>query len=103
VGAGIELLAGDSAEAETVLRAGYAQLQKMGAPAAASTVAAWLAYTLAEQQRWDDAIEMARTSQGLAAEYDIVSQVVWRGACGRGLAATGRVDSWAPHAHDDNG
>ena len=91
-GAGIELLAGDAAEAEIVLRAGYAELQKMGAPAAASTVAAWLAYTLAEQQRWGDAIEMARTSQGLAADYDIVSQVVWRGACVRGLAATGGVD-----------
>ena len=92
VGAGIELLAGDAAEAEIVLRAGYAELEKMGAPAAASTVAAWLAYTLAEQQRWGDAIEMARTSQGLAADYDIVSQVVWRGACVRGLAATGGVD-----------
>ena len=92
VSAGIELLAGDAAEAELVLRAGYAELEQMGAPAAASTVAAWLAHTLAEQQRWHEAIDMARTSHGLAAEYDIVSQVIWRGACVRGLAATGRVE-----------
>ena len=92
VAAGIELLAGDPASAEQVLREGYAALERMGAPAAASTVAAWLAHTLADQQRWDEAITMARTSQDLAANDDIVSQVIWRGACARGLAATGNVE-----------
>jgi hypothetical protein len=92
VAAGIELLAGDPAAAEEVLRAGYAELESMGAPAAASTVAAWLAHVMADQQRWDEAIAMARTSHGLAAEDDIVSQVVWRGACARGLAATGEIE-----------
>ena len=92
VAAGIELLAGDPAAAEQILRAGYDELQSMGAPAAASTVAAWLAHALADQQRWDEAIAMARTSQGLAAADDIVSQVIWRGACARGLAATGKIE-----------
>jgi predicted ATPase/class 3 adenylate cyclase len=92
VGAGIELLAGDPAEAEQLLRGGFVQLEAMGAPAAASTVAAWLAQALADQQRWDDAIAMAHTSQDLAAEDDIVSQVIWRGACARGVAATGNIE-----------
>ncbi len=91
VAAGIELLAGDPAAAEQVLRAGYAELERMDAPAAASTVAAWLAHTIADQQRWDEAIAMARISHDLAAEDDIVSQVIWRGACARGLAATGKA------------
>src|SRR6185503_19708003 len=40
----------------------------------------------------DEAIAMARTSQGLAADYDIVSQVIWRSACVRGLAAKSSVE-----------
>ncbi len=92
IAAGVELLAGDPVAAEQVLRDGFMDLEEMGAPAAASTVAAWLAHALAEQQRWDETIAMARTSQDLAAADDIVSQVVWRGACVRGLAATGSVE-----------
>ncbi len=92
IAAGVELLAGDPVAAEQVLREGFTDLEAMGAPAAASTVAAWLAHALADQQRWDETIDMARNSQALAAPDDIVSQVVWRGACVRGLAATGNLE-----------
>ena len=78
VGGEIELLAGDPAAAERELRHGYETFERMGERGVRSTLAAFLARTLAAQGRYDEAEEYTRFSEETAGSDDLVTQVVWR-------------------------
>jgi tetratricopeptide (TPR) repeat protein len=88
----IELLAGDPEAAVRELRAGFDELEKMGERSLRPTVAAYLAYALAEAERFDEAEELAALSEELAVPADIVTQVVWRNARSRALAHRGEPE-----------
>ena len=84
--AGIEASAGDYEAAERELLAGYEALSALGENELRSTVAASLAQTLYELGRDDEAEEFADISAEIAAEDDVFSQVLWRGARAKLLA-----------------
>jgi DNA-binding SARP family transcriptional activator len=56
-----------------------------------STLAALLARLLYIQGRYDECDRFCRLSSGLAADDDVVSQVLWRGAAGKLMARKGDV------------
>ena len=85
--ASIELLAGDPLAAERELRLGYDTLAAMGERWVRATLAAYLAAVLAELGRNDDALALTRESEENSSDDDVVTQVVWRGARARALAA----------------
>ena len=84
--AGIEAMAGDHEAAERELLAGYEALSAIGENELRSTVAATLAQTLYALGRDDEAEGYADTSAEIAAEDDVFSQVLWRGARAKILA-----------------
>ena len=86
--AAIELLAGDPLAAERELRVGYDTLAAMGERWVRATLAAYLAAVLVELGRNDEALAFTRESEENSSDDDVVSQVVWRGARARALAAT---------------
>ena len=88
----IEMLAGDSAAAEASLRLGFDALTEMGEQAFLSTTAAFLARAVFEQERVDEAEELAQQSARLAATGDLLTQVLWRGVQARVLAARGQLE-----------
>jgi ATP/maltotriose-dependent transcriptional regulator MalT len=83
VAAEIESLAGRRQEAIDVLRWGVGELQAMGITSAMSTIAAFLAESLALEQSVEEALHYSRLSEEQAAEVDIVTQVMWRAARSR--------------------
>lgn len=85
----VELLAGEHAAAERVLRGGYAELEQLGETGYFSTLAALLAEALEAQGRLDEARELARAAASAAAAWDAASQVGWRAAEARALARAG--------------
>jgi hypothetical protein len=85
----VELLAGDSAAAVRELRWGYDALEKMGERGTRSTLAAFLAQALVEQDQYADAIEFSKISEETGATADVVTQAVWRSARAAALAQTG--------------
>jgi len=88
-----EMLAGDAAAAERVLRPGYEGLRRMGRGSwLTSTVAGILAHSLYAQGRYDEAEEVATASGQLAGSDDVYSQVVGRGAHAKALCALGQAD-----------
>jgi DNA-binding SARP family transcriptional activator/tetratricopeptide (TPR) repeat protein len=88
----VELLAGDDARAERVLRGGYADLRRIGEKGYFSTVACLLGEAVIGQGRVDEARALAREAAEAAAEDDVASQVGWRAVEARGLAAEGNHD-----------
>jgi class 3 adenylate cyclase/tetratricopeptide (TPR) repeat protein len=90
-GAFVELLAGDRYAAETELRGGYEELERIGERSFLSTTAALLARTLFEQGRLDEAEHYASVSAEAALDDDVASQVIWRGARARILATRGEA------------
>jgi predicted ATPase/class 3 adenylate cyclase len=82
----VELLAGKPARAEQSLRKGYRALEEMGDRWFLSTTAAFLARAVLDQGRDEEAEELATLSAQLAAEGDLLSQVLWRGVRARVLA-----------------
>ena len=84
-----ELLAGRAAEAERQLRIGYDALRRMGDKSRRATTAAFLAHALYEQHKDGEAEKFARKSKELAADDDVFTQVVWRGALAKVLARRG--------------
>ena len=86
----VELLAGEYAAAEAVLRAGYEELERLGEKGYFSTLAALLAEAVEAQGRADAARTLARASAAAAAPDDVASHVSWRVAEARALARLGQ-------------
>jgi tetratricopeptide (TPR) repeat protein len=80
----------DAAERE--FRSGYAALDEIGERAVLSTMAALLARALVAQGRWDEAERFTIISEQTAAEDDVASQLLWRGARARVLASRGEFE-----------
>jgi ATP/maltotriose-dependent transcriptional regulator MalT len=92
VASDIELLAGDLAAAEAHLRRGYQALEEMGERSLLSTVSAELAETAYAQGREKEAEDFAATSEQLAGQKDVASQIGWRTIRARVLARQGSLD-----------
>jgi tetratricopeptide (TPR) repeat protein len=85
----VELLAGEPAAAERHLREGYRLLEAMGDRALLSTTAAFLARAVLARAADDEADRLAQRAAELAADDDLITQVVWRGVRARVLTARG--------------
>jgi class 3 adenylate cyclase/tetratricopeptide (TPR) repeat protein len=88
----VELLAGDAVEAEAQLRWGYEALVEMGEALIAPTSAALLAEALVQDGRYDEAQSFTELSEATAADDDIASQLLWRTARAKTLAARGELE-----------
>jgi tetratricopeptide (TPR) repeat protein len=86
----IEMLAGRPADAEARLRPGYETLEQMGERALLATTAALLAQAVYAQERLDEADELCRVSEAIAAPEDLTTQVVWRSVRAKIRARRGR-------------
>jgi predicted ATPase/class 3 adenylate cyclase len=82
----VELLAGNPAGAERSARTAYCALEGMGERAFRSTMAAFLARTILEQGRDEEAEDFAGLSAQLAASGDVTTQIRWRCVRARVLA-----------------
>ena len=85
----VEMLAGDPAAAERELRRDYEALEEIGERNYISTVAGFLAQTLFEQCKDEEADRFTRICEEVAAEDDVTSQVLWRQVRGKLLARHG--------------
>jgi class 3 adenylate cyclase/tetratricopeptide (TPR) repeat protein len=74
----IELLDNDLAAAEDMLRSGYLRLEQMGAVGPLASVAAMLARVVLLRGRGDEAEELTRTCERIAAADQLDAQVKWR-------------------------
>ncbi len=83
----IEMLAGNVEDAEREFRDGYDAADAFGDHGFQATMAALLAHALLDQGRAEEAERLAAISGSLAAEDDLASQVLWRGAHARATAA----------------
>jgi ATP/maltotriose-dependent transcriptional regulator MalT len=88
----IEVLADDPERAERVLRESYEILAEMGDKNVLSTVAAGLSDVVLAQGREQEAHRLAKESEALAAPDDVESQIRWRAASARLLAARGEPE-----------
>jgi tetratricopeptide (TPR) repeat protein len=88
----IELLAGDPAAAERILRSGYSQLEQMGETSNSADLAAMLARALEAQGQGAEALRYSEISSRIAAEDDLSPQVQWRAARAKALARAGETD-----------
>jgi class 3 adenylate cyclase/tetratricopeptide (TPR) repeat protein len=87
----IELLDNDLAAAEDMLRSGYLRLEQMGAVGPLASVAAMLARVVLLRGRGDEAEELTRTCERIAASDQLDAQVKWRSI--RAVALARRGDS----------
>src|SRR5262249_39162260 len=88
----VDLLEGDPGAAERRLLAGYEALEAMGDRAYLSTTAAYLAQAIEAQGRGDEALRFSEISEELGDPGDLLTQIIWRSARGKVLAARGRTD-----------
>jgi class 3 adenylate cyclase len=87
----IELLAGDAAAAERLLREAHETLEAAGERGYLSTVSALLALALARQERYADAESFVDESRRIGAEDDLMTQIYWRVAKAQVVAARGEL------------
>jgi predicted ATPase/class 3 adenylate cyclase len=85
----VEMLAGSPAAAERELRRDYEVLSEMGEKVLLSTIVGELARAVYARGGYDEAEELSRTAEELAAEEDVVSQALWRTVRGKILAQRG--------------
>jgi len=85
----IELLDDDLAAAEDMLRSGYLRLEQMGATGPLVSVAAMLARVVLLRGRGDEAEELTRICERLAARNQLDAQVKWRSIRAIALARRG--------------
>jgi ATP/maltotriose-dependent transcriptional regulator MalT len=78
IAAEIEVLAGRTDEAASILRWAFRELREMGVTSVMSTVAAFLADALTTQGSIDEAVHFSEISQQHAAAVDVATQVMWR-------------------------
>jgi class 3 adenylate cyclase/tetratricopeptide (TPR) repeat protein len=95
----IEMLAGDHAAAERVLRVGYEEISELDV-GYQSTAAALVAHPICAQGRLDEAEEFCRIAKEIGAEDDLATQVLWRSAKAKVLAARGELGPAAELARD---
>jgi tetratricopeptide (TPR) repeat protein len=88
----LELLAGDPAAAEQILRAAHETLERLGERGNLSTIAAFLAEALCAQGEDDEAEQLTLESERAAAPDDVTSQVAWRTTRAKLLAHRGDVE-----------
>jgi class 3 adenylate cyclase/tetratricopeptide (TPR) repeat protein len=89
----VELLAGQPAAAERILRRGYRILEEIGGRGQLLHVATLLARALAQQGRDREAVAMTRECERLAAENQVGAQITWRSVRAMSLAATGETEA----------
>jgi tetratricopeptide (TPR) repeat protein len=87
----VELLAGDLGAAERELRRDHDTLATLGERYYRSTIAAMLAEVLWRKGDLDDAASFAAIAADISDEDDVLSQVTWRGARAKVLAARGKL------------
>ncbi len=87
----IEMLAGDFAAAERVLREGYEALDRLGETGLRSTTAAQLARAVLAQGRHEEAEHWRTTAEQLADPDDFLTHIVCWGVRARTLVAEGRL------------
>jgi predicted ATPase len=92
VDAEIEMLADNPAAAERELRRGYEDLRRMGERSFLSTVAALLSTALHAQGKDAEAERLSHEAEEAAASDDVASQILWRTARARILAARQQLD-----------
>jgi tetratricopeptide (TPR) repeat protein len=88
----VELLAGDPAAAERIWRASYETLERLGERGNLSTIAAFLAEALYEQEANDEAQRLTEVSEGAASDDDATSQIAWRVTRAKLLARRGELE-----------
>ena len=88
----VELLAGDPAAAERIWRASYETLEQLGERGNLSTIAAFLAEALYEQDGDGEAQRLTELSEGAASDDDATSQIAWRVTRAKLLARSGELD-----------
>jgi len=88
----IELLDDDLAAAEDALRTGYLRLEQMGATGPLASVAAMLARVVLLRGRGDEAEELTRTCERMAALDQLDAQVKWRSIRAIALARRGDAE-----------
>jgi len=88
----IEMMAGDPGAAVLELQRDYQTLDRMGERNYITTTAAYLAEALYRAGREGEASEYAAFSESVAAEDDLLTQLLWRGVRGKILARSGRFD-----------
>jgi class 3 adenylate cyclase/tetratricopeptide (TPR) repeat protein len=96
----IELLAEDPVAAERAFRAGFDSAAELGDQGFRATVGALLAHALVEQAHVKEADRLTVRSEGSAAPDDMASQVLWRSARSRVLAASGDAAQAEPLARE---
>jgi len=92
ISADIELLAGNSVEAERILSESCRTLEAWGVKGQLATQASRLAEAVYAQGRDDEAIRWSATAQAYSANYDIGAQFLWRAVRGKALARQGAID-----------
>jgi tetratricopeptide (TPR) repeat protein len=89
----VEMLAGAPAAAERELRRDYEALDEMGEKVLLSTIVGELARAVYARGGHEEAEELSRTAEELAAEEDVVSQALWRTVRGKVLARRGEHEA----------
>jgi tetratricopeptide (TPR) repeat protein len=74
----VEILAGDPAAAERVLRDGFKALEEIRETSILANLAAMLAQVLYSQERDEEALRFSEISEQATARDDLSSQVQWR-------------------------
>jgi ATP/maltotriose-dependent transcriptional regulator MalT len=85
----VALLEGEPDAAEAALRSGCADLEQMGERALLGTTAALLAHVLVMQARLGEAWACTQSARKVAADDDLSTQILWRGAAAQVLARRG--------------
>ncbi|MBV8394702.1 MAG: AAA family ATPase [Actinobacteria bacterium] len=87
----VEMLAGDFAAAERVLRDGCETLERLGENALRSTTAAQLARAVVAQGKYGEADEWRAAAERLAEPNDLLTHILCRGVRAGVLASEGRL------------
>lgn len=85
----VELLAGDAAVAEELLRDGYTRLEEMGETGVQSTLSALLAEAIYQRGNYEEAERQITVTEAIAPDDDVASQVTLRATKARLMARRG--------------